>query len=105
MGIFSVPARTECRHSNVILAQGVLLGLGEEERLRKKLILESHIDSVIGLPANLFFLTDIPVCIMVLKKCKKPDDILFINGSGERNFHKGKRSRKQIGLLDASAEN
>jgi type I restriction enzyme M protein len=32
-----------------------------------------------------------PVCILVLKKCKKPDDILFINVSGEGNFQKGKR--------------
>jgi type I restriction enzyme M protein len=44
---------------------------------------------VIGLPANLFYPTGIPVCILVLKKCKKPDDVLFIN-AGE-HFEKGKR--------------
>src|SRR5690606_14667636 len=48
-----------------------------------------HIDTVIGLPANLFFSTGIPVCILVLKKCKKPDDVLFINASDY--FEKGKR--------------
>jgi type I restriction enzyme M protein len=44
---------------------------------------------VIGLPANLFYSTGIPVCILVLKKCKKPDDVLFINAA--EHFEKGKR--------------
>lgn len=48
-----------------------------------------HIDTVIGLPANLFFSTGIPVCILVLKKCKKPDDVLFINAAEE--YDKAKR--------------
>ena len=47
------------------------------------------IDTVIGLPTNLFFSTGIPVCILVLKKCKKADDVLFINAS--EHFNKGKR--------------
>lgn len=46
---------------------------------------------MIGLPANLFYSTGIPVCILVLKRCKKPDDVLFINASGPENFTKGKR--------------
>jgi type I restriction enzyme M protein len=75
----------------IILPHGVLFRGGAEERIRKKLISDGHIDTVIGLPANLFFSTGIPVCILVLKKCKKPDDILFINASGEGNFQKGKR--------------
>jgi type I restriction enzyme M protein len=41
------------------------------------------------LPANLFFSTGIPVCILVLKRCKKPDDVLFINAS--EHFERGKR--------------
>ena len=41
------------------------------------------------LPASLFYSTGIPVCILVLKKCKKPDDVLFINAAEE--FVKGKR--------------
>jgi len=44
---------------------------------------------VIGLPANLFYSTGIPVCILVLKKCKKPDDVLIINAA--EYFEKGKR--------------
>jgi type I restriction enzyme M protein len=47
---------------------------------------------VIGLPANLFYSTGIPVCILVLKKCKKPDDVLFINASAY--FEKGKRQNR-----------
>ena len=47
-------------------------------------------------PANLFYSTGIPVCILVLKRCKKPDDVLFINAA--EHFDKGKR---QNVLLDA----
>jgi type I restriction enzyme M protein len=47
---------------------------------------------VIGLPANLFHSTGIPVCILVLKKCKKPDDVLFINAA--EHFVKGKRQNQ-----------
>ena len=46
----------------------------------------------IGLPANLFYSTGIPVCILVLKKCKKPDDVLFINAA--EHFFKDKRQNK-----------
>ncbi len=53
---------------------------------------DGSIDTVIGLPANLFFSTGIPVCILVLKKCKKPDDVLFINAS--EHFNKGKRQNQ-----------
>ena len=38
--------------------------------------------------------TGIPVCILVLKKCKKPDDVLFINASGPEHFDKGKRQNQ-----------
>jgi type I restriction enzyme M protein len=44
---------------------------------------------VIGLPSNLFFSTGIPVCILVLKKCKRDDDVLFINAS--EHYKKDKR--------------
>ncbi|MBC7981010.1 MAG: N-6 DNA methylase, partial [Armatimonadetes bacterium] len=67
---------------------------GAEERIRRKLLEDGHIDTVIGLPANLFYSTGIPVCILVLKKCKKPDDVLFINASGPENFDKGKRQNQ-----------
>lgn len=73
----------------IILPHGVLFRGGAEARIRRKLLEDGHIDTVIGLPANLFYSTGIPVCILVLKKCKKPDDVLFINA--EKYFEKGKR--------------
>lgn len=75
----------------IILPHGVLFRGGTEERIRTKLLKDGHIDTVIGLPANLFFSTSIPVCILVLKKCKKPDDVLFINAA--EYFEKGKQNR------------
>lgn len=75
----------------IILPHGVLFRGGAEERIRTKLLMDNHIDAVIGLPSNLFYSTGIPVCILVLKKCKKEDDVLFINASAEENFEKGKR--------------
>jgi type I restriction enzyme M protein len=54
----------------IILPHGVLFRGGAEERIRTKLLKDGNIDTVIGLPANLFFSTGIPVCILVLKKCK-----------------------------------
>lgn len=76
----------------IILPHGVLFRGGAEERIRTKLLKDGNIDTVIGLPANLFFSTGIPVCILVLKKCKKPDDVLFINAS--EYFEKGKRQNR-----------
>lgn len=73
----------------IILPHGVLFRGGAEERIRTKLLKDNNIDTVIGLPSNLFYSTGIPVCILVLKKCKKEDDILFIN-AGE-HYEKGKR--------------
>lgn len=78
----------------IILPHGVLFRGGAEERIRTKLLKDGNIDTVIGLPANLFFSTGIPVCILVLKKCKKPDDVLFINAS--EHFEKGKRQNKLL---------
>jgi type I restriction enzyme M protein len=76
----------------IILPHGVLFRGGAEERIRTKLLKDGHIDTVIGLPANLFYSTGIPVCILVLKKCKKPDDVLFINAA--EHFAKGKRQNQ-----------
>jgi type I restriction enzyme M protein len=78
----------------IILPHGVLFRGGAEERIRAKLLKDNNIDTVIGLPANLFFSTGIPVCILVLKKCKKFDDVLFINASDEEHFEKGKRQNR-----------
>ncbi|WP_248796114.1 type I restriction-modification system subunit M [Pseudomonas sp. MWU13-2105] len=76
----------------IILPHGVLFRGGAEERIRTKLLKDGHIDTVIGLPSNLFYSTGIPVCILVLKKCKQPDDVLFINAA--EHFIKGKRQNQ-----------
>ncbi len=78
----------------IILPHGVLFRGGAEERIRTKLLKDGNIDTVIGLPSNLFFSTGIPVCILVLKKCKKYDDVLFINAA--EHFEKGKRQNKLL---------
>jgi type I restriction enzyme M protein len=84
----------------IILPHGVLFRGGVEERIRRKLLDDGHIDTVIGLPANLFYSTGIQVCILVLKKCKKPDDVFFINAA--EHFVKGKRQNQ---LTDQHIEN
>ncbi|KKB42086.1 type I restriction-modification system subunit M [Bacillus thermotolerans] len=74
----------------VVLPHGVLFRGAAEGIIRKYLIEErNYLDAVIGLPANLFFGTSIPTCILVFKKCRETDDnILFIDASKE--FEKGK---------------
>ncbi len=76
----------------IILPHGVLFRGGAEDKIRTKLLKDNNIDAVIGLPSNLFFSTGIPVCIIVLKKCKKNDDVLFINAS--EYFAKDKRQNR-----------
>ena len=78
----------------IILPHGVLFRGGAEERIRRKLLEDGNIDTVIGLPPNLFYSTGIPVCILVLKKCKLPDDVLFINAS--EHFEKDKRQNRLV---------
>jgi type I restriction enzyme M protein len=83
----------------IILPHGVLFRGGKEADIRRKLLDDGQIDTVIGLPPNLFYSTGIPVCVLVLKKCKKPDDVLFINAA--EHFTKGKRQNQ---LADADIE-
>ncbi len=78
----------------IILPHGVLFRGGVEERIRAKLLRDNHIDTVIGLPSNLFFSTGIPVCILVLKKCKKFNDVLFINAA--QGFEKSKNQNRLL---------
>ena len=78
----------------IVLPHGVLFRGAAEERIRRKLLIDNHIDTVIGLPSNLFYSASIPVCILVLKKCKKPDDVLFINAS--EYFKKEKRQNRLL---------
>lgn len=67
----------------VVLPHGVLFRGAAEEAIRKYIIKDqNYLDAVIGLPANLFYGTSIPACILILKKCRVHDDnILFIDAS------------------------
>jgi type I restriction enzyme M protein len=65
----------------IVLPHGALFRSGAEQHIRKYLIEDrNYLDTVIGLPANLFYGTPIPTCIMVFKKCKEnPNDVLFVD--------------------------
>jgi type I restriction enzyme M protein len=76
----------------IILPHGVLFRGGAEESIRTKLLKDGHIDTIIGMPSNLFYSAAIPVCILALKKCKKPNDVLFINAA--EHFVKGKKQNQ-----------
>ncbi|WP_270419929.1 type I restriction-modification system subunit M [Chryseobacterium indologenes] len=69
----------------IVLPHGVLFRGSAELHIRKYLIEQkNYLDAVIGLPANIFYGTGIPTCILVFKKCKEdPDHILFIDASKE----------------------
>jgi type I restriction enzyme M protein len=69
----------------VVMPHGVLFRGAAELVIRKYLIKEkNYLDAVIGLPANIFFGTSIPTCILVFKKCREADeDILFVDASKE----------------------
>ena len=62
---------------------GVMYRAGAEARIRKYLIDNNYVDAVIQLPPDLFFGTTIATCILVLKKSKKSNDVLFIDASAE----------------------
>jgi type I restriction enzyme M protein len=62
---------------------GVLFRGGAEQKIRKYLIDNNYVDTVIQLPPDLFFGTTIATCIIVLKKSKKTNDVLFIDASAE----------------------
>lgn len=79
---------------------GVLYRSGAEGKIRKYLIDNNFVDTVIQLPSDLFFGTSIATCILVLKKNKTDNSILFVDASEEcvRNTNKNK-------LSDANIEN
>ena len=73
----------------VVLPHGALFRGAAEGHIREFIIKEKNwLDAVIGLPANIFYGTSIPTCIMVFKKCRETDEVLFIDAS--KNFEKGK---------------
>ena len=73
----------------IVLPHGVLFRGAAEGKIREKLLRAGNIYAVIGLPANLFYNTSIPTCIIVLKKHRDGRDVLFIDAS--KKFDKGKK--------------
>ncbi len=65
----------------VVLPHGVLFRGGAEGIIREFLIKRNWLDAVIGLPENIFYGTAIPTAILVFKKCKEADDVLFVDAS------------------------
>lgn len=76
----------------IVLPHGVLFRGGEEGTIRKNLIDQNNIDTIIGLPANIFFGTGIPTIIMILRKNRTNDDVLIIDAS--KGFEKEGKSNK-----------
>ncbi len=74
----------------VVMPHGVLFRGASEGRIRKQLVDLNLLDAVIGLPSNLFYGTSIPACILVFKKNRPHNDVLFIDASGDGNFEKVK---------------
>jgi type I restriction enzyme M protein len=73
-----------------VLPHGVLFRGASEGKIRKRLIDENYLDAVIGLPAKLFDVTDIPTLLMVLKKHRSTTDVLFIDASNDCEHVKNK---------------
>ncbi|MCL1998128.1 MAG: type I restriction-modification system subunit M [Turicibacter sp.] len=67
----------------IVCFPGILYRGGAEQKIRKYLVDENYIDCVIQLPSNLFFGTSIATCILVLKKSKSDNSVLFIDASNE----------------------
>ena len=85
----------------VVVPHGVLFRGAAEGAIRKHIIeKKNYLDAVIGLPANLFYGTGIPTCILIMKKCRKQDDtILFIDAS--QHFEKsGNKNTLTDGHVD-----
>lgn len=76
----------------IVLPHGVLFRGAAEGKIRKILLENGAIDTVIGLPANIFFNTSIPTTVIILKKNRENKDILFIDASNE--FTKEKNQNK-----------
>lgn len=86
--IHMIKSLNEHGRMGVVLPHGVLFRGSSEGKIRQKLIEQNLLDAIIGLPANLFFGTGIPAAILVFKKNRANNDILFIDAS--REFDKAK---------------
>ena len=76
----------------IVLPHGVLFRGAAEGVIRQKLLEDGSIDTVIGMPVNLFFGTSIPTTVIILKKNRTTRDVLFIDAS--KDFLKGKNQNK-----------
>lgn len=87
-----------------VVPHGVLFRGAAEGVIRKYLIKElNYLDAVIGLPANIFYGTSIPTCILVFKKCREADDnVVFIDASGNDHYRK---NGNQNELRDEDVDN
>ena len=97
--IHMIKSLNEHGRMGVVLPHGVLFRGAKEGKIRQKLIEQNLLDAIIGLPANLFFGTGIPAAILVFKKNRVNNDILFIDAS--REFDKAKN---QNNLTDENIE-
>ncbi|MEI6858536.1 MAG: type I restriction-modification system subunit M [Shewanella sp.] len=84
--------KPESGRMGVVVPHGVLFRASSEGKIRQQLIEENLLDTVIGLPANLFFGTNIPAAILIFKKQKSDNNVLFIDASNE--FAKGTNQNK-----------
>ena len=76
----------------IVLPHGVLFRGGDEGTIRKNLIENDHLETVIGLPANIFFGTGIPTIILVLRQKRESSDVLIVDAS--KGFAKEGKSNK-----------
>lgn len=87
----------------IVLPHGVLFRGGEEGEIRRKLVEGNHIDTIIGLPSNIFFGTGIPTIIMVLKQKRSSTDVLIVDAS--KGFIKeGKNNKLQASDIKRIAD-
>lgn len=84
--------KPESGRMGVVVPHGVLFRASSEGKIRKQLIEENLLDTVIGLPEKLFFGTGIPAAILIFKKHKTDDKVLFIDAS--REYKKGKNQNQ-----------
>lgn len=76
----------------IVLPHGVLFRGAAEGTIRKAIIDKNYLDAVIGLPSNLFYSTGIPTVILVFRKDRKTNDVLFIDAS--QHFEKDKKQNR-----------
>ncbi len=78
----------------VVVPHGVLFRGANEGKIRQKILEENLLEAVIGLPENLLFGTGIPVAVLVFKKNRKRQDVIFIDASGYEHYEKDKYRNK-----------